>query len=322
MMEQPLLKVTDLKKYFPVKSGFFGKPTAWIKAVDGVSFEIYKGEAFGLVGESGSGKTTLGQTILRMYEKTAGQVLFDGLDVHALSKKELNHLHTRMQYIFQDPYSSLNPRIRAGDAIAEPILEHHLAEKSGVEEKVVEIMEMCGLSPGFMDRYPHEFSGGQRQRIVIARAMSVNPEFIVADEPVSALDVSIQAQIVNLFSDLKDAYQLSYLFISHDLSIVEHLCSRIAIMYLGVIMELADSDELFANPIHPYTRALLSAVPVPDPTCKRNRILLSGEPPSPEDPPRGCRFHTRCPCALPECAEKTPVLTERSDGHFAACNLR
>lgn len=319
-MNQPLLKITDLKKYFSVKSAFFGKTVSWVKAVDGVSFEIYRGEAFGLVGESGSGKTTLGQTVLRMHEKTSGQVLFDGLDVHALSKKEFQKLHLRMQYIFQDPYSSLNPRIRIGDAIAEPLLAHGLATKDNVREQVESILTQCGMAPRFMDRYPHEFSGGQRQRVVIARAMALNPEFIVADEPVSSLDVSIQAQIINLFSDLQTERKLSYLFISHDLGIVEHLCSRIAIMYLGVIVELATRDELFSNPIHPYTKALLSAVPIPDPERKRSRIMLNGDIPNPENPPSGCRFHTRCPYAKDICREQVPAFRTLANGHQVACH--
>ncbi len=301
--------------------GLFGKPVGWVRAVDGVSLEIFCGEAFGLVGESGSGKTTLGQTVLRMNEKTSGQVLFDGQDIHTLPPKEFRKMHTRMQYIFQDPYSSLNPRIRIGDAIAEPLLAHGLATKADVEERVENILAQCGMAARFMDRYPHEFSGGQRQRIVIARAMALNPEFIVADEPVSSLDVSIQAQIINLFSDLQEERKLTYLFISHDLGIVEHLCSRIAIMYLGSVVELAIRDELFYNPIHPYTKALLSAVPVPDPERKRNRIVLNGDIPSPENPPSGCRFHTRCPYAKKICREQVPEFRQVKDGHQVACHL-
>ncbi|WP_444641570.1 ABC transporter ATP-binding protein [Caproiciproducens sp. R1] len=320
-MSQPLVQINDLKKYFPIKSSFFGKPTGYIKAVDGISLQIEKGEAFGLVGESGSGKSTLGQTILRMHEKTSGQILFDGKDIHTISKKELVHLRTRMQYIFQDPYSSLNPKIRIGDAIGEPLLEHGLATKSDVDDKVGNILTMCGMASRFMDRYPHEFSGGQRQRIVIARAMALNPDFIVADEPVSSLDVSIQAQIINLFSDLREQRELSYLFISHDLSIVEHLCSRIAIMYLGIIVELATRDELFSNPVHPYTKALLSAVPIPDPTLDRHRIELKGDIPSPEKPPTGCRFHTRCPFAKDICREQVPELRQANEDHQVACHL-
>lgn len=320
-MDRPLLKITDLKKYFPVKGGLFGRPVGWVRAVDGVSFEIFRGEAFGLVGESGSGKTTLGQTVLRMHGRTSGQVMFDGLDIHSLSPKEFHKTHTRMQYIFQDPYSSLNPRIRIGDAIAEPLLAHRLATRADVGEQVKNILAQCGMAARFMDRYPHEFSGGQRQRIVIARAIALNPEFIVADEPVSSLDVSIQAQIINLFSDLQEERKLTYLFISHDLGIVEHLCSRIAIMYLGSVVELATRSELFLNPIHPYTKALLSAVPIPDPERKRSRIVLNGDIPSPENPPSGCRFHTRCPYAKDICREKVPEFRKVKDHHQVACHL-
>lgn len=320
-MDRPLLKITDLKKYFPVKGGLFGRPVGWVRAVDGVSFEIFRGEAFGLVGESGSGKTTLGQTVLRMHGRTSGQVMFDGLDIHSLSPKEFHKTHARMQYIFQDPYSSLNPRIRIGDAIAEPLLAHRLATRADVGEQVENILAQCGMAARFMYRYPHEFSGGQRQRIVIARAIALNPEFIVADEPVSSLDVSIQAQIINLFSDLQEERKLTYLFISHDLGIVEHLCSRIAIMYLGSVVELATRSELFLNPIHPYTKALLSAVPIPDPERKRSRIVLNGDVPSPENPPSGCRFHTRCPFAKDICREKVPEFRKVKDHHQVACHL-
>lgn len=320
-MNEPLLEVKDLKKYFPISEGKFGKPSRFVKAVDGVTFEIKKGEAFGLVGESGSGKTTIGRTILRMHDKTEGSVTFNGMDIHKLSRKELQKLRPKMQYIFQDPYSSLNPRMRIGDAIGEPLLHHGLVSKEEMREKVKEVLELCGLATYHIDRFPHEFSGGQRQRIVIARAMALNPDFIVADEPVSALDVSIQAQIINLFSDLKEQKNLSYLFISHDLSVVEHLCSRIAIMYLGKIVEIASRDELFNNPKHPYTKALLSAVPIPDPTIKRNRIILKGDIPSPANPPKGCRFHTRCPYATDLCKEVNPELRALGEGHEVACHL-
>ncbi|WP_160669885.1 ABC transporter ATP-binding protein [Clostridium sp. C8-1-8] len=320
-MSKPLLEVKNLKKYFPISKGLFGKAKENVRAVDDVSFTIGKGEAFGLVGESGSGKTTIGKTILRMNDKTDGKVLFDGLDIHKLSKKELQKLRPKMQYIFQDPYSSLDPRMRIGDAIGEPLLQHGLATEENVREKVEEVLVLCGLAPYHIDRFPHEFSGGQRQRIVIARAMALQPDFIVADEPVSALDVSIQAQIINLFSDLKEKRGLSYLFISHDLSVVEHLCSRIAIMYLGNIVELADRDELFNNPLHPYTKALLSAVPIPDPTLKRKRIILKGDIPSPANPPSGCRFHTRCPYAMEKCSKEVPEFKKVSEGHEVACHL-
>lgn len=320
-MMETLLEVTDLRKYFENKGGLFRKASGSVKAVDGVNFKIYKGEAFGLVGESGSGKTTVGQTILRMNEKTSGKVMFKNIDVHSLDKNSLKKLRPKMQYIFQDPYSSLNPRVRIGDAIGEPLLEHGMADKNNVNEKVEEILSMCGLAPHYIDRYPHEFSGGQRQRIVIARAMALSPDFIVADEPVSSLDVSIQAQIINLFSDLQEQQGISYLFISHDLSVVEHLCSRIAIMYLGTIVELATREELFSNALHPYTKALLSAVPVPDPTLKRNRIILKGDIPSPSNPPSGCKFHTRCPYSKDICSEKVPEFRKIAEGHEVACHL-
>jgi len=320
-MSQLILEVTDLKKYFPITGGLFGKTTGQVKAVDGVSFRINRGEAFGLVGESGSGKTTVGQTILRMNDKTSGKVMFDNVDIHSLDKKALKNLRPKIQYIFQDPYSSLNPRVRVGDAIGEPLLEHGLTTKKEVNKKVEEIFSMCGLAARYIDRYPHEFSGGQRQRIVIARAIALNPDFVVADEPVSSLDVSIQAQIINLFSDLQEQRGISYLFISHDLSVVEHLCTRIAIMYLGTIVELTTREELFFRPLHPYTRALLSAVPVPDPTLKRNRIILKGDIPSPSNPPSGCRFHTRCPQAKDICSQVIPEFRRVSEGHEVACHL-
>lgn len=320
-MSEILLEVKELKKYFPIKDGMFGRTTGYVKAVDGVSFKINKGETFGLVGESGSGKTTVGQTILRMHERTSGEVIFNNVNINNLNKKALRTLRPRMQYIFQDPYSSLNPRMRVGDAIAEPLLEHNLASKEEVHEKVENILEVCGLSSYYYDRFPHEFSGGQRQRIGIARAIALKPEFIVADEPVSALDVSIQAQIINLFMDLQEKRGLSYLFISHDLSVVEHLCSKIAIMYLGTIVELADRDELFSNPMHPYTKALLSAVPIPDPELKRKRIILKGDIPNPENPPAGCRFHTRCPYAKDICRKEIPKFKKLGDRHEVACHL-
>ncbi len=320
-MSDILLEVSNLKKYFPIKDNILKTTVGEVKAVNGVSFTIKKGEAFGLVGESGSGKTTVGRTILRMNEKTEGMVKFDGIDVHSLTKKELKKLRPKMQYIFQDPYSSLNPRMRIGDAIAEPLLEHGLAAKADVREKVLNLLKICGLSDYHIDRYPHEFSGGQRQRIVIARALALEPKLVIADEPVSALDVSIQAQIINLFSDLKNEKQLSYLFISHDLSVVEHLCTRIAIMYFGNIVEIADRDELFSNPLHPYTKALLSAVPIPDPTVKRKRIILTGDVPNPANPPSGCKFHTRCPYATDKCKELEPEFRKISEGHEVACHI-
>ncbi len=320
-MDRPLLKITDLKKYFPVKGGLFGRPVGWVRAVDGVSFEIFRGEAFGLVGESGSGKTTLGQTVLRMHGRTSGQVMFDGLDIHSLPPKEFHKTHTRMQYIFQDPYSSLNPRIRIGDAIAEPLLAHRLATRADVREQVESILAQCGMAARFMDRYPHEFSGGQRQRIGIARALALNPEFIVCDEPVSALDVSIQSQIINLLGDLQKQYGFSYLFISHDLSVVRHISHRVAVMYLGSIVESADKSELYENPLHPYTKALLSAVPVADPRVKKDRVILTGDIPSPANPPSGCRFHTRCPICKDICSQQQPELKDAGNGHMVACHF-
>lgn len=320
-MSDVLLEVKNLKKYFPIKDNILKTTIGEVKAVNGVSFIINKGEAFGLVGESGSGKTTVGRTILRMNEKTDGMVKFNGVDVHSLNRKELIKLRPQMQYIFQDPYSSLNPRMRIGDAIAEPLLEHGLATKANVREKIIELLKICGLSDYQIDRFPHEFSGGQRQRIVIARALALNPKLIIADEPVSALDVSIQAQIINLFTDLKNEKQLSYLFISHDLSVVEHLCTRIAIMYLGNIVEIADRDELFKNPLHPYTKALLSAVPIPDPKIKRKRIILNGDIPNPAEPPSGCKFHTRCQYATDKCKNVEPEFRKISEGHEVACHI-
>ncbi|HDR4369018.1 TPA: ABC transporter ATP-binding protein [Bacillus cereus] len=319
-MSEPLLEVKNLKTYFPIKGGIFGRTVGHVKAVDGVSFTINKGEVFGLVGESGSGKTTIGKTILRLVQKTEGEVKFKGHDVHSLLKEELRKHRPNMQLVFQDPFSSLNPRMRIGEALGEPMLAHGLATKENVREKVTEVLELCGLAPYHIDRYPHEFSGGQRQRIVIARAMVLNPEFIVADEPVAALDVSIQAQIINLFSELQEKKGLSYLFISHDLSVVEHLCTKIGIMYLGTIVETAPRDELFTNPLHPYTKALLSAVPIPDPTVKRERIILEGDIPSPANPPSGCRFHTRCPFATDICKQTVPEFRNVGEEHFVACH--
>lgn len=320
-MGEALLEVKNLKKYFPVSKGMFKKFGDSVKAVDDVSFTIEKGDVFGLVGESGSGKSTIGKTILRLHDKTDGEVSFKGRDVFALSKKELRELRTKTQLVFQDPFSSLNPRLRVGDAIGEAMIEHGLVSKKEVRTKVLEVLEKCGLSSYHIDRYPHEFSGGQRQRIVIARAMALNPEFIVMDEPVAALDVSIQAQIINLFSDLQREHGLSYLFISHDLSVVEHLCTKIAIMYLGNIVEFSTKEALFDHPLHPYTKALLSAVPIPDPTIKRERIILKGDIPSPVNPPSGCKFRTRCPMATDICAQKIPEYREVQSNHFVACHL-
>ncbi|KKX52803.1 MULTISPECIES: ABC transporter ATP-binding protein [Brevibacillus] len=320
-MREALVEVKQLKKYYPITGGIFGRTIGHVKAVDDVSFAIRKGEAFGLVGESGSGKSTTGRTILRLTDKTAGEVKYKGVDLHAVSKQELRRLRPSMQFIFQDPYSSLNPRLRVGDAIGEALMDHGLADKSEIRERVQEVLSLCGLAPYHIDRFPHEFSGGQRQRIGIARSIILQPEFIVADEPVSALDVSIQAQIINLFSDLQEKKELTYLFISHDLSVVEHLCTRIGVMYLGSLVEIAPRDELFARPLHPYSRALLSAVPIPDPRLKRERIVLRGDIPSPANPPKGCKFHTRCPLATDRCKEEVPVLRLADSDHQVACHL-
>lgn len=320
-MPEALLEVNHLKKYFPVTAGLLGRTTGNVKAVDDISIRLAPGETFGLVGESGSGKSTVGRTILRLTEKTAGEVKFKGVDIHSLSPSEMRLLRPRMQLIFQDPYSALNPRVRVGDAIGEALLDHGLCSKSEVRGLVLGALEACGLSSYHIDRFPHEFSGGQRQRIGIARALILNPDLIIADEPVSALDVSIQAQIINLFSKLQQSKGLTYLFISHDLSVVEHLCSRIGVMYLGSMVETATRDELFQHPLHPYTKALLSAVPVPIPKLKRERIVLKGDIPSPANPPSGCKFHTRCPFAVDVCSQEIPLFRDAGGGHFVACHL-
>ncbi|WJQ80423.1 ABC transporter ATP-binding protein [Brevibacillus brevis] len=320
-MDSNLLEVCRLKKYYPITGGLLGRTIGHVKAVDDVSFSIQKGETFGLVGESGSGKSTTGRTILRLLEKTEGEVRFQGIDVHALNRQELRALRPRMQYIFQDPYSSLNPRVRIGEALGEALLDHGLLPQAEVRERVLEVMDLCGLASYHVDRYPHEFSGGQRQRIGIARAIMMNPDFIVADEPVSALDVSIQAQIINLFAELQEQRKLTYLFISHDLSVVEHLCTRIGVMYLGSLLELAPRDELFLEPLHPYTKALLSSVPLPIPKYKRERIVLQGDMPSPANPPAGCKFHTRCPYVKDICRQELPAFREVSTDRFVACHL-
>lgn len=296
-----LVEVRDLKKHFPIRGGVLSRVVASVKAVDGVSFAIRRGEVLGLVGESGSGKTTVGRTLLRLIEPTGGRIFFDGQDITELPREKLRPFRRRMQIIFQDPFSSLNPRMTVGDIIAEPLLIHGIGKTPKERtERVAELLKLVGLSPDHMRRYPHEFSGGQRQRIGIARALAVAPEFIVADEPVSALDVSIQAQVVNLLQDLKEELGLTLLFIAHDLAVVEYISDRVAVMYLGKVMELAPARELYRNPKHPYTEALLSAVPIPDPTVKRERIVLQGDIPSPINPPSGCVFRTRCRYALPD----------------------
>lgn len=321
MAEETILKVENLKKYFPIKAGVVQKTVGYVKAVDDISFEIKKGETLGIVGESGCGKSTTGRTILRLLEKTDGNVIFKGTDLHSLNKKQLRSLRPEMQIIFQDPYSSLNPRITVGEIIGEALLEHNLATKAEVTDKVLQVMEVCGLAPYHIRRYPHEFSGGQRQRIGIARALILNPEFIVADEPVSALDVSIQSQIINLLMESQDKSGFSYLFISHDLSVVKHISHKVGVMYLGSLVELAPKDELYAHPVHPYTKALLAAVPIPDPTIKKNRIILKGDIPSPANPPSGCKFHTRCPYATKKCSEEIPEYKCVGNDHFVACHL-
>ncbi|WP_433940013.1 ABC transporter ATP-binding protein [Paenibacillus lautus] len=320
-MSEALLEVRHLKKYFPITAGLLNRTVGHVKAVDDISLSIRAGETFGLVGESGSGKSTVGRTILRLHEKTSGDILYKGIPFHDLPKSEMRKLRPKMQLIFQDPYSSLNPRIRIGDAIGEALHEHGLAEKDEVRNQVLDVLEACGLSAYHYNRFPHEFSGGQRQRIGIARALVLNPDFIIADEPVSALDVSIQAQIINLFQRLQHNRGLTYLFISHDLSVVEHLCNRIGVMYLGSMMEMASRDELFSRPLHPYTQALLSAIPVPVPRLKRERIVLKGDIPSPAHPPSGCKFHTRCPYALAQCKEVVPEFRNVGDDHYVACHL-
>lgn len=320
-MEKTMVKVEHLKKYFPITGGVFQRVVGHVKAVDDVSFEVKEGETLGLVGESGCGKSTTGRALLRLIEKTNGNVFFNDKDIYKLNKNEMRKLRTKMQIIFQDPYSSLNPRMTVGEIVGEALLDHELCSKADVKDKVLETLEICGLASYHMKRYPHEFSGGQRQRIGIARSLIFNPEFIVADEPVSALDVSIQAQIINLLTDLQQKRGFSYLFISHDLSVVQHISHRIGVMYLGSLVELAEKEELFKNPLHPYTKALLSAVPVPDPTLKRNRIILKGDIPSPAKPPAGCKFHTRCPYAKDQCKNEVPQYKDAGSGHFVACHL-
>ena len=318
-----LLDVKDLKMYFPVSSGLvFQRTVAYIKAVDGVSFTVKRGETLGLVGESGCGKTTTGRCILQLYKPTGGQVIFEGQDLTSLSTRMMREKRREMQVIFQDPYSSLNPRMTAGNIIGEPLIVHGLVQdKNEYRERVADLLQNVGLNPYMADRFPHEFSGGQRQRIGVARALSVGPKFIVADEPVSALDVSIQAQIVNLLEELQEQFGLTYLFIAHDLSVVRHISDRVGVMYLGHMMELADRNEIYVNPLHPYTRALLSAVPIPDPVidAQRERILLSGEVPSPLNPPSGCVFHPRCPIANDDCTQHIPEMREVEPNHWVAC---
>ena len=312
--DQQLVNVRHLVKHFPVEGS-----DDVVRAVDDISFEILKGETLGLVGESGCGKSTVGRCLLRLIEPTAGQIDFDGRDVRALSKNDLRELRREMQIVFQDPYASLNPRMKVGEIVGEPLVIHKIGTKSERRERVGELLRRVGLDPDYRKRYPHEFSGGQRQRIGVARTLALNPKLIVADEPVSALDVSVQAQVVNLLQDLQKEFGLTYLFISHGLAVVEHISTRVAVMYLGRIVEIASAADLYLRPLHPYTQALLSAIPVPDPKRKRDRIVLQGDVPTPINPPSGCRFRTRCPIAIEECARIDPELRELSLGHRVAC---
>jgi oligopeptide transport system ATP-binding protein len=322
-MSEPLLRVENLTKAFPIRSGLLQRQTGAVHAVNGVDFHIDPGETLGLVGESGCGKSTTGRCVLRLIEPTSGDIVFDGKNVRALGGEALRALRRDIQIIFQDPYASLNPRMNVGAIIGEALIIHRLAKTSRqFDERVVDLLETVGLKADYRTRYPHEFSGGQRQRIGIARALAVEPKLIICDEPVSALDVSIQAQVINLLEDLQQKFGLAYLFVAHDLSVVEHISRRVAVMYLGRIVEMASSRALYAAPRHPYTEALLSAVPIPDPKVKRQRIRLAGEVPSPAQPPTGCHFHTRCPIAQPRCAEEVPKLKQSADGHWVACHLR
>jgi len=319
-----LLQVEHLVKHFPITRGIILQRTIGaVRAVDDISFFIRRGETFGLVGESGCGKSTTGRTILQLYPPTSGHVYFDGVDLVTLPPNEMRRMRRRMQMIFQDPYASLNPRMTVGEIIAEPLIVHRTARGPAIQERVDELLELVGLNPAFANRYPHEFSGGQRQRIGVARALALNPLFIVCDEPISALDVSIQAQVVNLLEDLQRRFGLTYLFIAHDLSMVRHICNRVGVMYLGVLVELADRDELYSHALHPYTQALLSAVPVADPVVeeKRKRIILEGDVPSPANPPSGCRFRTRCWLADKICAEQVPAWREVAEDHWVACHM-
>ena len=318
-----LVEVKNLRMFFPVTAGVFRRKVADVKAVDDVSFFVRKGETLGLVGESGCGKTTLGRSILQLYRITSGEVIFEGEDLTKLHGEKLRKIRRYMQLVFQDPYASLDPRMTAGDIIGEPILEHNIAKGKEYRDRVVELLSLVELEPRMAVRYPHEFSGGQRQRIGIARALAVRPKFVVCDEPVSALDVSIQAQIIRLLTKLKEEFSLTYLFIAHDLSVVRHISNRVAVMYLGKIVEITDSDELYGNPLHPYTQALLSAVPIPAPSVDRlrKRIILTGDVPSPINPPSGCSFHPRCPKATKPCSEITPVLKNIGGDHWVACLL-
>ena len=321
MENDNLLVVENLKKYYPINASVLGKAKSFVKAVDDVSFTIKRGTTMGLVGESGCGKTTVGRTILRLHDVTGGTVMFKGRDLAKLSQKELRSLRPHMQMIFQDPYSSLSPRMPVGEIIGEAVRTHNIVPKSQYQSYIRKVMKDCGLQPQYFYRYPHEFSGGQRQRICIALSVALNPEFIICDEPVSALDVSIQAQIINLMKDLQTQFGYTYLFISHDLSVVEHISDTIGVMYLGNLVETGDKAKIFANPMHPYTKALLSAVPMPDPDMKMNRIILKGDIPSPANPPSGCKFRTRCQYCMDVCEKEVPQFREYEPGHRVACHL-
>ncbi len=316
-----LLEVKDLVKWFPIKSSFFKQTVGNVRAVDGISFKIKRGQTMGLVGESGCGKSTVGRTILRLLEKTSGEVWFDGREIFSLSKEELRRMRPRMQIVFQDPYSSLSPRLPVGEIIGEAVREHGIVPPEEYDEYITRVMKACGLPEYYKSRYPHEFSGGQRQRICIARALALSPDFIVCDEPVSALDVSIQAQIINLLRQLQKDFGITYLFISHDLSVVEHISDTVGVMYLGTMVEYADTDKIFGEPLHPYTKALFSAIPIPDPDVKINRIILKGSLPSPANPPAGCKFHTRCEKCMDICRCAVPEWSEVEPGHWCACHL-
>ena len=316
-----LLEVKDLVKWFPIKSSFFKQTIGNVRAVDGISFKIKRGQTMGLVGESGCGKSTAGRTILRLLEKTSGEVWFDGKEIFSLSKEELRRMRPRMQIVFQDPYSSLSPRLPVGEIIGEAVREHGIVPPEEYDDYITRVMKACGLPEYYKSRYPHEFSGGQRQRICIARALALSPDFIVCDEPVSALDVSIQAQIINLLRQLQKDFGITYLFISHDLSVVEHISDTVGVMYLGTMVEYADTDKIFGEPLHPYTKALFSAIPIPDPDVKLNRIILKGSLPSPANPPAGCKFHTRCDKCMDICRYAVPEWSEVEPGHWCACHL-
>jgi oligopeptide transport system ATP-binding protein len=318
-----LVDVKDLVKHFPIYHGLLRRQIGAVRAVDGISFKVLRGETLGLVGESGCGKTTAGRTLLQLYRPTSGDVEFDGVNLVEARGTTLRKMRRKMQIIFQDPYASLNPRMTVGQIVGEPLIVHHVANGKDVAERVDELLRLVGLNPSYVNRFPHEFSGGQRQRIGLARALALQPAFVVCDEPISALDVSIQAQVVNLLEELQEQFHLTYLFIAHDLSMVRHISDRVAVMYLGVIVEIASRDDIYQLPLHPYTQALLSAVPIPDPfaEAERRRVILEGDVPSPINPPSGCRFRTRCPIAKPECAESRPEFRELKPGHFVACHF-